>query len=89
MKTMEWSNALLNRSGRQPRKVRELTEIINVGVEGSERLDPMEIHVSMQECSSRIPHRQRRAPPAAFSDEFLAKVDLKESSAILGGNRST
>jgi hypothetical protein len=71
-----------------PAKYDGLTDIINVGVEGSERVDPIDVYVSRQKCSCRIRHRQRRAPPAAVSDELLAKVDLKEALAMLESNRS-
>jgi hypothetical protein len=55
-------------------KYDELTDIINVGIEGPERLDPLEVYVCLQECSCPIGHNQWIQAPDWHPD--ISKLDL-------------
>ncbi|KAE9370354.1 hypothetical protein N431DRAFT_468415 [Stipitochalara longipes BDJ] len=72
-----------------PAKYDELTDIINVGFEGSERLDPLDVYVTRQACMCCIRHEQRISLPEGLSHEFLATVDLKGALAMLDHSQST
>jgi len=64
----------------------ELADIINVGLEGPERLDPLEVYVSSQKCVCPIRHQLWLSPPDWVPD--IRKIDLRGALAIIDGDQS-
>ncbi|PMD17390.1 hypothetical protein NA56DRAFT_692006 [Hyaloscypha hepaticicola] len=67
-------------------KYDELADIINVGLEGPERLDPLDVYVSSHKCVCYIGHRQWIEPPDWVPD--ISKIDLRGALAIVDGDDS-
>jgi len=65
----------------------ELEDIINVGLEGSTRLDPIDVYLCQKACVCAIRHHQQRLPPAGLSDDFIATIDLKKALEMLDLNQ--
>ena len=68
-------------------KYDELADIINVGLEGPERLDPLDVYVSSHKCVCYIGHRQWIEPPDWVPDN--SKIDLRGALTIVDGDDST
>jgi hypothetical protein len=67
-------------------KYDELADIINVGLEGPERLDPLDVYVSSHECVCPIGHAQSISPPDWVPD--ISTIDLRGALAIIDGDHS-
>ena len=77
---------LVNLEEDEDPKYDELADIINVGLEGPERLDPLAVYVSSHKCVCYIGHRQWIEPPDWVPD--ISKIDLRGALAIVDGDDS-